>query len=106
MADSIGQNTGKSNNLRPAWKPGQSGNPGGRPKSAVLRAMLAPHRRTMVATLLRLMRTADKDSTRLEAVKVMLSYLDGKPEGIAPDELPDEELLAIVLRRKAGQQNQ
>lgn len=84
----------------PAWQKGVSGNPGGRPKSAVLRALLEPHRRRMVATLLLLMRGADKDSTKLEAVKVMLSYLDGKPDALAPEELSDEELIAIVLKRK------
>jgi hypothetical protein len=93
------QNTGRSSGLRPAWKPGQSGNPGGRPKSKVLRAMLEPHRRSMVATLLVLMRSADKDATRLEAVKVMLAYLDGKPDEIGPTDLTDSELLAEVNRR-------
>lgn len=108
MSEQATHNTGSSKglaNLRP-WVKGQSGNPGGRPKNAVLRAMLEPHRRKMVATLLQLMRHADKDGTRLEAVKVMLAYLDGKPDAIGPNDLSTDELLAILLRRKEQEKHE
>lgn len=53
----------------------------------------------MVATLLSLMRSGDKDATKLEAVKVMLSYLDGKPDALSPEEMSDEQLMGIVMQR-------
>jgi len=97
----LSQNT--SGNRRPPgaaplWVKGVSANPGGRPKSAVLRAMLEPHRRDMVATLLHLMRAA-KDATRLEAVKLMLAYLDGRPDAITLDSMSDETLLVLLTQR-------
>lgn len=108
MSENVAQNSENSARRsygRPFQK-GQSGNPGGRPKNAVLRAMLEPHRRRMVATLLQLMRSADKDGTRLEAVKVMLAYLDGKPDAIGPNDLSTDELLAILLRRKEQERHE
>lgn len=83
------------------FKAGQSGNPNGRPKKAFLRAMLEPHRRSAVATLLHLMRSADKDATRLDAVKVMLAYLDGPPNGVRLEDLSDQELYELALQRSA-----
>jgi len=83
------------------FKPGQSGNPNGRPKSAVRRAMLVKHRRDAVATLLQLMRSADKDATRLDAVKLLLAYTDGPPNGVHAEDLTDSELLDLALRRSA-----
>lgn len=107
MSEQLNTENSKRNTagLRP-WTKGVSGNPGGRPKSAVLRAMLEPHRRKMVATLLHLMRSADKDGVKLEAVKVMLAYLDGKPDAIGPNDLSTDELLAIVLRRKEQEKHE
>ncbi len=102
MAMSDGANTGTNTKrpwLAPAWKPGQSGNPNGRPKSKVLRALLEPHRRVMVAKLLVIMRSG-KDREALEAIKVMLSYTDGPPNSPAPDDMTDEQLLEVVLRRR------
>lgn len=105
MAEALpgtGQNTGSSigmANLRPPWQKGQSGNPGGRPKSKVVRALLEPHQRAMVAKLLLIMRSGDNREA-LEAIKVMLSYAAGKPEGLNPEDLTDDELLAIVMRRE------
>lgn len=96
------QNTPPFSGLTP-WKPGQSGNPGGRPKSKVLRALLEPHRRSMIARLLLVMRNG-KDREAIEAIKVMLAYTDGKPGDLPADSLSDSELLAIVLKRKSEAQ--
>src|SRR5438105_2423731 len=108
MSENIAHNSADSARRAPGrpFQKGVSGNPGGRPKSAVLRALLEPHRRKMVATLLQLMRHADKDGTRLEAVKVMLAYLDGKPDAIGPNDLSTDELLAILLRRKEQEKHE
>lgn len=55
----------------------------------------------MVEALLETIRSG-VGSTRLEAIKVGLAYVYGRPpEGFDPDALTDEELLAVVKRRVA-----
>lgn len=70
MSDGV-HNTGASTghgNLAPAWQKGQSGNPGGRPKvAAELRNRARVDSPEAYETIVRLMREADKDSTRLQA---------------------------------------
>jgi hypothetical protein len=76
-------------NLRPAWKPGQSGNPGGRPKKnpitdAVLKELAKQHGRqgktkleAAVASFVTLM-ISGKPKDQLEAFKVLLPYTDAQ----------------------------
>src|SRR5260370_21523462 len=84
------------------WKPGQSGNPGGRPSCVALRAALRPHEKECIDTLVSLMREADEDSVRLRACQEILCRLYGKPDSFDPDQLTEEELLQIILRRKGA----
>ena len=81
---------------------GVSGNPGGQPKGLrELRAKLREHADEMVDALLETIR-AGTGSTRLEAIKVGLAYVYGKPpDGFDPDALTDEELLDVVGKRQA-----
>ena len=81
---------------------GVSGNPGGQPKGLrELRAKLREHADEMVDALLETIRSGT-GSTRLEANKVGLAYVYGKPpDGFDPDALTDEELLAVVRKRAA-----
>lgn len=61
---------------------GQSGNPKGRPKGSLnlpeVRKMLAPHASTFEATLLELLEHDDVRA-RIEALKIGMAYLWGKP---------------------------
>lgn len=77
-------------NLRPAWGPGQSGNPGGRPKKhpitdAVLKELAKQHGRqgrtkldAAVAKLVTMM-ISGKPKDVIEAFKIILPYTDGLP---------------------------
>lgn len=84
------------------FRKGASGNPGGQPKGLrELRAKLREHADEMVDALLETIRSGT-GSTRLEAIKVGLAYVYGKPpDGFDPDALTDEELLAVVRKRAA-----
>lgn len=65
---------------RGGFKPGQSGNPGGRPKAIYnLTAEARRHTIEAVRTLLRLMRNAKSESVRLGAAEAILSRGWGKP---------------------------
>ena len=78
-------------NLKPAWRPGQSGNPGGRPKrkpitEAILVELAKQHGRTggkskleaMVASMVTLVINGHSKES-VEAFKLILSYTDGLP---------------------------
>lgn len=61
------------------FKPGQSGNPGGRPKELnEVRDMARRHTVAAINTLVRLMREADKDSVRCAAACALLDRGYGK----------------------------
>jgi hypothetical protein len=65
---------------RTAWKPGQSGNPGGRPRElADVKALAREHTTEAIATLVDLMRTGKTDSARAAAASELLSRAWGKP---------------------------
>jgi hypothetical protein len=76
--------------LKPAWKPGQSGNPGGRPKrkpitEAMLVELAKQHGRNgttklqaMVANMVSLVING-RSKESVEAFKLILSYTDGLP---------------------------
>lgn len=94
MADSTPQNTGK---LAPPWKPGQSGNPGGRPSTAALRAALKPHERQAIETLVACLE-CESDTVRLAAAREILDRLYGKVEATkdAPSWLSDDQILEVL----------
>lgn len=91
-----------------AWKPGQSGNPGGRPAIAdeikALAEVDSPEAYRVVAEM---MRTAEKDSVRLAAALSILK-MAGVPLGngvaltVPPPQLPEapsqERVLALVAK--------
>lgn len=92
--------------LKPAWKPGQSGNPGGRPKrKPITEAMLAElakehGRRGMtkldafVASLVAIV-IKGKGKESVEAAKLIMSYTDGLPVQVVELDIYD------VARREA-----
>lgn len=66
------------------FRPGQSGNPGGRPAIARdLRKQLEPHGKAMVSALIDAMKSED-ERVKLEAIKLGLAYLYGKPSEAPP----------------------
>jgi Family of unknown function (DUF5681) len=80
------QSNGGAQNLRP-WRPGQSGNPGGRPKTKLFKEALeaeleaagddGPSLRKIARALLDKAATAD-----IPAIKELADRLDGKPTQI------------------------
>ena len=65
---------------RPAWKKGQSGNPGGRPKEvAEVKALARQHSEEAIRTIVELMRTAEHERTRLAAASELLDRGYGRP---------------------------
>jgi len=101
-----GANTGKntgSKNLRPAWKKGQSGNPGGRPKGAVsvthwlrewgsMTTAQAAELCTLYAKELRMHNSGDIPLAGVAALRVWMSLIDE----------PSPGLIAHVLDRIDG----
>src|SRR5262249_5320289 len=89
-------NTGRNTiGLRP-WKPGQSGNPKGRPKSPLGngRRALAPHEKKFVDTLVAML---DDVKQRGQALELGIPYLWGKPpEALLEAEQIDAELAASL----------
>ena len=79
-----GQNTeGNNGNLRPPWRPGQSGNPGGRPKTKPFKDALeaelkaagddGPSLRKIARALVEKAAAGD-----MQAIKELADRLDGK----------------------------
>ena len=65
---------------RTAWKPGQSGNPGGRPKEvAEVKALARQHCEEAIQTLVTLMQSAKVERTRLAAASELLDRGYGRP---------------------------
>lgn len=110
MSDKIGQkhrmNPNSLANLKPAWQPGQSGNPGGNYKNTPkisnaynrllaltldeLRAFKAANVAEEIA--LKLVRAAVKDSTSLQAVKEITDRTEGKAkQNMVIEEKPANE---------------
>jgi hypothetical protein len=95
------------------WRPGQSGNPGGRPRVArEVRASAQADTPEAYRIIAVLMREADKDSTRLSAaVKVLqiagvpmseVAEAAANPEPSGPTPEPDvDALLDVVTRGEA-----
>lgn len=94
MADTTRQITGE---LKPPWAPGQSGNPGGRPSTAALRAALKPHEKQVIETLIACLGDAN-GSVRMSAVKEFFDRLYGKCEAMKdpPSWLTDEKVLELL----------
>lgn len=89
---------GNTQHLEPTkWKPGQSGNPSGRPSNASLRAALKPHEKTVIDTLIACL-ADESGSVRMAAVKEFFDRLYGKCEAAkeAPSWLKDEEIVDML----------
>jgi len=75
--------TGRRKLPRTAYKPGQSGNPGGRPKRTQqeynLIAACVSKTPEAMETILSLMHSADKDSVKLAAATYIVEWGHGKP---------------------------
>lgn len=70
--------SGNPNNLRPPWKPGESGNPGGRPKGyTAFRKLCRSH---TTKALDALVDALDTEGERVAAAKVLLEFGWGKAE--------------------------
>lgn len=78
-----------------AWKPGESGNPGGRPKeNAEVKALARSHCRAAVEELARLMASED-EKTRLAACNAILDRGLGKPAQVV---IGDEDEAPLQMR--------
>lgn len=78
------------------FKPGQSGNPQGRPKdtrTASLRALLAPHAPELVAKAVQLARDGDTTALRL-CLERILPPLKGKDTAVSIPAIADAQTLA------------
>lgn len=71
--------TGNSRNLTP-WKPGQSGNPNGRPKKVQTIAQLAEDNSEKALRKLIKLIDSDKDQIALAAAQAVLDRSMGKPK--------------------------
>ncbi len=71
---------GKRKAPRSAWKKGQSGNPGGRPKElAGVKALARQHTKEALETLAKLMKSGTPDRTRVAAAEALLDRGWGRP---------------------------
>jgi|SRR5580698_8973241 hypothetical protein len=72
---------GKIENLRPPWKPGESGNPSGRPKKRLLSEVYGEHAELPLPEKLRLKLGLWEGATFADALTrgLFLSALDGNP---------------------------
>lgn len=74
------QKQGKRRAPRTAWKPGQSGNPGGRPKEvAEVREAARRHTAEAIQTLVTIMRNGTPDRARAAAAEALLDRAWGRP---------------------------
>lgn len=72
------------------WKPGQSGNPGGRPKAAITaRAACRALNEETLEVLVGLMRNSDDDKVRATCAMRIRDEANGKPVGI--NDMPRED---------------
>lgn len=70
---------GNTKNLRAPWKPGQSGNPNGRPKKVQTVAQLAEDNSEKALRKLIKLIDSDKDQVALAAAQAVLDRSMGKP---------------------------
>lgn len=104
MAAASGDDTPrKSPNLREPWKPGQSGNPAGRPKGARAKlgeafvdALLADFRKNGVQSIVDM-----RDEKPADYVKVIASIL---PKELSFDDDTTDALADIILQRRKALQ--
>ena len=72
--------TTKRNAPRTAWKPGQSGNPGGRPKDiAEVRDLARQHTAVAIAALVEIAKSGKSESARVSAAEALLDRGYGRP---------------------------
>lgn len=70
--------SGNPNNLRPPWKPGESGNPGGRPPGySAFRRLCRSHSPKAIEALVEAL---ECEGERVSAAKVLLEFGFGKAE--------------------------
>ena len=70
----------KTSGLKSRWKPGQSGNPSGRPKEAFhVRDLARVHTDEAVRILVKIMRSSTSDKARVVAAQAILDRGWGKP---------------------------
>lgn len=106
---------GQYANLKP-WKPGQSGNPGGRPKAhAALRQKCRDLDEENIKRLQEIAKNGDTDAASVAAIKLLLAYGHGAPPAKPLDEddetaaesqgaLTDEQVRALA-RAKLGREH-
>ena len=69
-----------TSDLRPMFKKGQSGNPGGRPKEIrELKEIAQSHGAAMIEALVKIAKTGKSESARVTAATVLLERGFGKP---------------------------
>ena len=79
------------------FQPGQSGNPGGRPKIVGdIRALAREHTPEAIAELVRLATKARREEVRLRAIEVLLDRGYGKPN-------QSVQIDAVFLEKKLNQ---
>lgn len=95
----------RANAAAPLWKPGQSGNPKGRPRSEHdLPALCRQHTKEAIERLVQIMRAED-DGRALMAVQQLLDRGWGKPITPIVDETPTESLslLHLIAARRVAE---
>src|SRR5262245_11097406 len=83
-----------------AWKPGQSGNPGGRPKEiGHVRDLARQYTPEAIETLATIMRNGKLDASRIAAAEALLDRAWGRPTNLAgPEDVPGgAHATAIIL---------
>lgn len=81
-----------------SFKPGQSGNPGGRPKAvAVVRDLAREHTETAITALVEIMTTGESAAARVAAAQAILDRGWGKPtQTVAGDS--DAPAIQVIQR--------
>jgi hypothetical protein len=99
-----GDNTGASNLAEP-WKPGQSGNPGGRPKTKFITDALkkAVNPEELVEGLIRLALKAKEPAIRLAATKYIMDRIEGTPLHRSEVTIDDVRETARRMAREQGE---
>lgn len=100
---------GNTANLRPPWKPGESGNPNGRPKKSQEIVDKAQDHADAAMDVLITLLNSDSDKVRLQAALGLLDRVVGKPKQTVentskkePSDYSTDELLQIARMGRAG----